>query len=187
MARKSKKTENREQDFLKFVTKYRDIRFPRLEFKTGELEAILPNGYNDPGRFIQKHREWIQGKQKFIIDCLKAAKKLAAVRRSRDEFVTLVGSIITHFTQELSVKVNSIYYRKMRTKWASFSARGNVTINTLMRNLPNKQIEYIIYHELTHVTERHHNDRFWKLVSRRFADYERIEASLFSYWFLLNK
>lgn len=187
MGRKSKRTKNREHDFLKFVAKYRDIKYPRLEFKTGELEAILPNGYDDPDRFIQKHREWIQGKQEFIIGCLKAAKKLSAVKRSRNEFETLIGSIIKDFTHELAVEIDSIYYRKMRTKWASISAKGNLTINTLMQKLPKKQLEYIIYHELTHTKQKHHNDRFWRLVSIRFADHEKIETSLFSYWFVLNR
>jgi predicted metal-dependent hydrolase len=87
---------------------------------------------------------------------------------------------------DFGLQVKKVFYRKMRTKWASCSSNHNLTINTMMRHLPKRQIEYILYHELVHMIEKKHNDRFWKLIRKKFKNHEKLEMSLFSYWFLLN-
>ena len=75
----------------------------------------------------------------------------------------------------------------MKTKWASCSKKRNLTINTLMKFLPDYLIEYIIFHEIAHLKERKHNENFWKIVSRKFKNYEEMEKELFIYWFLIWK
>jgi hypothetical protein len=75
----------------------------------------------------------------------------------------------------------------MKTKWASHSKNNNLTVNTLLKYLPNDVIEYIIYHEITHSLERKHNERFWRLINKKFPDYETKEKDLLTYWFLIQK
>jgi hypothetical protein len=36
-----------------------------------------------------------------------------------------------------------------------------------------------LFHEMTHLIERRHNERFWGIVSQRFIDYEKMEKELF--------
>jgi len=181
----TKNIRKEQENFINFVTKYRNIKFPRLEFKSGELEAIMPY-CKDPTGILQKHMDWIRKKQEFIISCLEAAKKLETVKRKKEQLESLINKILRRYYKDLNLKVNKVFYRKMRTKWASCSSKQNLTINTMMRHLPKRQIEYIIYHELVHMIEKKHNDRFWKLILKRFKNHKKMEMSLFSYWFLLN-
>lgn len=169
---------------IEYKVKYRNIKYPRLEFRTKILQLILPFGA-DPKEMISKHINWIEKKQKFIADCLKDAERKKIVRRTEDEFKNLVFKLSQKDSRKLKVKVNKIYFKKMRTKWASCSAKKNLTINTMMKFLPENLIEYIIHHELVHLIERNHNKRFWDLISKRFRNYKVFENSLFSYWFLL--
>jgi len=168
-----------------FFVKYRNIKYPRLEFKTGILELILPHG-KSPMDIIKNHKQWIAKKQKFIKNCLKASKSKKIVKRADKEFRKQVITYVDKISKRLKVRINKIYFRKMRTKWASCSSRRNLTINTLMKYLPKKQIEYITYHELVHLIEKRHNERFWRCISKRFKNYKALETSLFPYWFLLN-
>lgn len=169
---------------MEYRVKYRGIKYPRLEFKTGKLELILP--FNEsPKDIIEKHKHWIMQKQEFINECLKRAKSKKLVKRDDKQFKTLVNTFVSQISKKLRVKLNKIFYRKMRTKWASCSTKKNLTINTLMKYLPKELIEYIIYHELTHIKEKRHNERFWKIMSKRFKNYQSLETSLFSYWFLV--
>lgn len=181
----TKNIRKEQENFINFVTKYRNIKFPRLEFKSGELEAIMPY-CKDPTGILEKYMDWIRKKQEFIISCLEAAKKLEIVKRTREQFESLINNILRRYYKDLNLKVNKVFYRKMRTKWASCSSKQNLTINTMMRHLPKRQIEYILYHELVHMIEKKHNDRFWKLIRKKFKNHEKLEMSLFSYWFLLN-
>lgn len=170
---------------INYEVKYRDIKYPRLEFKSGELELILPFG-EKPKDLLEKHRKWIIKKQNFIKDCLKASNDKELESRDEKELREIVNYIANEISEDLNVNVNQVFFRKMRTKWASCSPKKNLTINTMMKYLPEKLIEYIIYHELAHLIEKKHNERFWEIIEEKFEDFKSLEMSLFANWFLIN-
>ena len=161
---------------------YRSVRYPRLEFKTGKLLIILPFGYKRD-RLLEKHGGWILSKTKFIKECLNAARTKKLVRRSEGEFKNLVFSCVKEASKDLGQGLNRIYFRMMKTKWASCSARRNLMVNTLMKYLPDRLIKYVIFHEMAHLKEKRHNGQFWEMVSKRFINYRDLEKDLFVYWF----
>ncbi len=169
---------------IDYKVRYRRVRYPRLEFRTGKLMLILPYG-TSPEPIIEKHRRWIDKKSAFIQECIKDAKNKKLIERSDDAFKKLVQKYVQNISEELNVRSNKIIFRKMKTKWASCSSEKNLTINTLMKFLPETLIEYIIFHELTHLIERYHNKRFWKIIEERFKNYQKFEKLLFTYWFLI--
>ena len=100
---------------------------------------------------------------------------------------TLVSRYAETAQKELNTKINKIYFKKMKTKWASHSQNNNLTINTLLKYLPEDLISYIIYHETAHNIERKHNENFWNLINRKHPDYQTKEKNLLTYWFLIQK
>jgi len=167
---------------IEYKVKYRNIKHPRLEFKSGILEIIMPFG-KDPRDIIAKHHSWICRTKILIEKSIISSKEMHLAIRNKYEFRQLVVELADIYAKELRASINKIFFRKMRTKWASCSGRKNLTINTIMEHLPRKLIEYIIYHEIAHLIEKHHNAHFWRIVSAKFKSYRKYEAALFSYWF----
>ncbi|MGM0366788.1 MAG: M48 family metallopeptidase [Actinomycetota bacterium] len=165
---------------------YRNIKYPRVELRTGKPLLVLPYGYN-PDTFYKKHKNWIFKKIKFIEECLDNAKNKELSKRSGEEFEELVYDIMEKISDELGVKIKKIYFKKMRSKWASLSRLGNLTINKLIKYLPEYLIEYIIFHELVHIIEKNHTNRFWRIISGRYNDYMKLEKELFEYWFKVSE
>jgi len=163
---------------------HRKIRYPRVEFTTGELHFVLPVDVRSEELF-NKHERWILKKRAFIAECLKESEKREVVLRSEREFKGLVLSLIIKAEEELKVRLNNVIFRFMKTKWASFSASKNLVINKLGRKLPERLLEYIVFHELTHLKQKRHNGNFWEIISKEFPDYEALEKELFIYWFRL--
>jgi predicted metal-dependent hydrolase len=161
---------------------YRKIRYPRIEFTTGELHFVLPLNARPEGLF-DKHERWIHKKRAFIAECLKESRKREVVRRSDGEFKGVVLSLMMKAADELNVKLNNVIFRFMRTKWASLSVNKNIIINKLGRQLPERLLEYIIFHELAHLKQKRHNDHYWEIVGKKFPEYEALEKELFIYWF----
>jgi len=75
----------------------------------------------------------------------------------------------------------------MKTKWASYSQKGNLTINILLKYLPEQLIKYVIFHEMTHSIEKRHNESFWKIISQKYVNFESMEKELLIYWFQLQR
>ncbi len=165
---------------------HRDVKYPRLEFKTGKLLIILPFGHK-PDRLLEKHKGWVLKKSSFIEECLKDVSNKKIVERSEEEFKDLTLSFVKEASKELGKGLNKVYFRKMRTKWASCSPKKNLTINKLMRFLPNPVLRYVIFHEIVHLKEKRHTDGFWKRISKRFDNYQDLEKDLFVYWFQVMK
>ncbi|MBL7060508.1 MAG: M48 family metallopeptidase [Actinobacteria bacterium] len=171
---------------LNYKVSYRDIKYPRVELKTGKTLFVLPFGYN-PNILYEKHKSWIFKKINFIEECLDNAKNKELVERSYEEFKKLIYSVVKKISCDLEIKIKQVYFRKMRTKWASLSQVRNLTANKFMKYLPGYLIEYIIFHELVHVTEKKHSSRFWVTISGKYNDYQKLEKELFEYWFKVSE
>ncbi len=175
-------------DQIEYVLVRRNVKYPRLEYKTGMLTLILPKTHRNIEQILQKYEKWIERKKQIILKALEEAKtKALNLNRTEKQLKELVNTMVQNQKKELDMRINRIFYRKMRTKWASYSRNGNLTVNTLTKYLPHDLIEYIIYHEITHSIERKHNQNFWNIVVKKFPDYENKEKDLLVYWFIIQK
>jgi len=171
-----------------YTVAYRNVKHPRLEYKTGTLLLILPKGSKNEKQTLEKYKKWIQKKELTIKKALEEAKtKNLNQTRTDKELRNLIHTLAQNYQAELNTKINKIICRKMKTKWASHSKNRNLTVNTLLKYLPQDIIEYIIYHEITHSIERKHNEKFWNIITKKFPDYETKEKDLLTYWFIIQK
>lgn len=172
----------------KYTVEYRNVKHPRCEFKTGSLLIVLPKKGWTPEQVLEKYGEWIKRKQTIIYTAVEQANGTALVKdRTDKELRILVHKYAEAAQKGLNTKIKKIYFRKMTTKWASHSQNNNLTINSLLKVLPEELISYIVYHETVHNLERKHNENFWTLVKRKHPDFQTKEKSLLTYWFLIQK
>jgi hypothetical protein len=171
-----------------YTVDYRNVKHPRLEYKTGTLLLILPKTYENENQTLEKYKNWIQRKELVIRKALEEAQaKKLNLNRTDKELRSLIRLLAQNYQTELNTRINKIYFRKMKTKWASHSQNRNLTVNTLIKYLPQDIIEYITYHEITHSIERKHNEKFWNIITKKFPDYQTKEKDLLTYWFIIQK
>lgn len=166
----------------------RNVKYPRLEFKTGNLLIVLPKDFGSHENILEKHNAWINKKNSLINAAIEeASKERLDLKRTDGEFKDFARLLVEKVSKELKIKVNKVYFRRMKSKWGSCSPKGNLTLNTLLKYLPGGIVEYVIFHEMAHLIERKHNDRFWRIVSKKFKDFQEKEGKLLVYWFLVQK
>lgn len=170
---------------IPYSVSHRAVKYPRLEFKTGELLIVLPLGAK-PDILLDKYKNWIIQKFDFIKECLENTKDKKLINRTEEEFRKLVHSLAEEASKELRVELNRIYFKKMKTKWASLSSAKNLTVNSLLKYVPEYLIRYVIFHELAHMIEKRHNEKFWGIISHKFKNYQKMEREMFIYWFLVS-
>lgn len=173
-----------EQDEIPYEVIYRKINHPRIEMRTGKVIIILPFN-DDPQRLLNKYRTWIESRLKMIKEVAEHADGKELLNRTDEEFKQLIHDLVKQYSEELKVKVSNIFIRRMKTKWASYSVKRNLTINRLAKHLPFHLLSYIVFHELAHAKEKHHTDRFWRIMEKRFTQYDLLEKELFTYWFII--
>jgi predicted metal-dependent hydrolase len=171
-----------------YKVEYRNVKHPRCEFKTGSLLIVLPKKGWTPEQVLEKYDGWIKRKQATINTAIQKSTETSINKtRTDSQLKILVNGYAESAQKDLNTKINKIYFREMKTKWASHSQNNNLTINTRLRYLPEDLISYIVYHETAHNLERKHNENFWALIKRKHSDFQNKEKSLLTYWFLIQK
>ncbi|MBA7537865.1 hypothetical protein ES705_30135 [subsurface metagenome] len=85
----------------------------------------------------------------------------------RSELKKIVPDIISKWEEKIGVQSNEFGIKKMRTKWGTCNTQAKrIWLNLELAKKPIECIEYIIVHELVHLLERKHNDRFISLMNK---------------------
>lgn len=66
----------------------------------------------------------------------------------------------------------------MSTQWGSCSPRGALTLNPHLVKAPRDCIDYVILHELCHIAEHNHSERFYRLMSQVMPNWTQVKARL---------
>lgn len=67
----------------------------------------------------------------------------------------------------------------MKTKWGSCNHRqGNIRLNTELVKKPKDLIEYVVVHEMIHLLEPTHNDRFVNLITEVYPSWKEARMEL---------
>ncbi|MEA2040309.1 MAG: M48 family metallopeptidase [Thermodesulfobacteriota bacterium] len=80
---------------------------------------------------------------------------------------------IPRYGNRIGVKVKDIRILDLGHRWASCGRNGIINFNWRSVMAPIWVFDYILVHEMVHLIERTHSDRFWQLVSRIMPDFEK--------------
>jgi len=85
----------------------------------------------------------------------------------RRELREALPSLLRKWQPIIGVTANQIFVQRMKTKWGGCNAVSrNIRLNTDLAKKPPECLEYILVHELTHLLEPTHNERFRVLLER---------------------
>ncbi len=97
----------------------------------------------------------------------------------REELKKLIPTIIAKWESILPVKVNDWQVKQMKTKWGSCNiAQKRIWINLELAKKPEQCLEYIIVHEMVHLLERHHNEKFRYYMDSYLPNWNQLRTEL---------
>ena len=75
--------------------------------------------------------------------------------------------LIAKWEPELGVRVNEARIRKMKTRWGTCNPDARrIWLNLELAKKPASCLDFVVLHEMVHLIERRHNDRFRSLMDR---------------------
>jgi len=83
----------------------------------------------------------------------------------RDLLRQQIAELVIKWEPRIGVRVNEWRIRKMRTRWGTCNREARrIWINLELAKKPPSCLEFIVVHEMVHLLERHHNERFRTLM-----------------------
>jgi len=97
----------------------------------------------------------------------------------REQLRGAVPPLVAKWEKSLGVKAGKVFVQKMKTKWGSCNpVARNIRLNTDLAKKPLQCLEYIVVHELTHILERRHDDRFTSLMNAHMPQWRQYREML---------
>ena len=97
----------------------------------------------------------------------------------RNELKKIVPSYIANWEKKISVRVDDFGIKQMKTRWGSCNIEAKrIWLNLELAKKPLQCLEYIIVHEMVHLLERKHNDRFLAYLDKFIPDWRTRRQEL---------
>lgn len=91
----------------------------------------------------------------------------------------VVPVFIRIWEKRLGVSVGAYFLQRMKTKWGSCNPKaGHIRLNTELVKKPKDLLEYVILHEMIHLIEPTHSERFLALLAEHFPGWREARAEL---------
>ena len=90
-----------------------------------------------------------------------------------------VPELIQKWEPKLGVKVAGYFLQRMKTKWGGCNQRKrNIRLNTELVKKPRDLLEYVVVHEMLHLVEPTHSERFLAMLSKHYPAWREARAEL---------
>jgi predicted metal-dependent hydrolase len=97
----------------------------------------------------------------------------------RQQLKDLVRPLLEKWKRRLGVKVNECRIKRMKTKWGTCNHDASrVWLNLELAKKPVRCTEYVLVHELTHLVELHHTDRFVAIMNQSLPHWRTLRDEL---------
>lgn len=153
-------------------------RSKAIKFESGEEimiygKALTIKIFKDNSRRSIKVRQNIVevrvAKSKF--DDIKSYQPLF-VKFIKTEAYKIFSQIVAKHASKMGLEHGQIRVKDLKSRWGSCSSRKNLNFNWRLLFAPPEVLEYVVIHELCHLKEMNHSQRFWTLVANEMPDYK---------------
>lgn len=97
----------------------------------------------------------------------------------RTQLKKLIPGLIDKWENKLGVKVSDWQVKQMKTKWGTCNIEEKrIWLNLELAKKPIHCLEYIIVHEMLHLLERHHNEKFQYYMESFLPNWKQIKNEL---------
>ncbi len=150
----------------------------------GNFVVTVPKDFpaNSIDRYLIEKSKWVVSK----LDFFEKLNKKQKLSLGDDGFVIYKDKALKMVTERLlelnnehyGFKFNKIAIKNQKTRWGSCSKKRNLNFNYKILFLSPKMRDYIIIHELCHLREFNHSNKFWRLVAKAIPNYADIVEEL---------
>lgn len=174
----------------------------KLGWIRDQQAKLLGQARETPRQFVERESHYLWGRRYLLSVVEKDAKPAVKLdhRRitlsvrpgttlaKREEVINewhrallhgTVPALIKKWEEKLAVKVAGYYLQRMKTKWGGCNHReGNIRLNTELVKKPKDLLEYVVVHEMLHLVEPTHSERFTTLLDQHYPTWREARAEL---------
>lgn len=151
---------------------------PKLEVI---VRAPIKMKQRDIDRFVAEHQLWIEKhirlrEQKLAIRPPEPTLQEITDLKCRAKKV--LPCKVDYFSQIMGVEPKGVKITSAQKRLGSCSSENGICFSYRLMQYDNDVIDYVVIHELAHIKEHNHSDRFYDIVRKYCPDYKNIERRI---------
>jgi hypothetical protein len=174
----------------------------KLGWIRDQQAKLLAQARETPRQFIERESHYLWGRRYLMTVEYQEAKPSVSLDHKRITLTVRPGSdarkraevihewhksllhavvppLISKWEPKLKVVVAGYFLQRMKTKWGSCNHQaGHIRLNTELVKKPKDLLEYVIVHEMTHLLEPIHSDRFVAVLNGHYPTWREARAEL---------
>lgn len=157
----------RKSAIIKITADMQIVVFVPLYVSDNEIEKMVIS----KSKWIDEHMLKVQS----TIDERSKLEKITSeqIKELADQAVEYIPKRVKYYAENENFVYNKITIKNLVSRWGSCSTKGNLNFNCLLMLTPDYVIDYIVVHELCHLREMNHSEKFWAEVEKIMPDYQR--------------
>jgi len=174
----------------------------KLSWIRAQQKKLDNQARETPRQFIERESHYLWGRRFLLTVVHQEAKPLVSLDHKRITLTVRPGSdaekraevmhewhksllhavvppLIAKWERKLKVKVTDYFLQRMKTKWGGCNhSVGHIRLNTELVKKPKDLLEYVIVHEMVHLIEPTHSDRFIAILEEHYPSWREARAEL---------
>lgn len=174
----------------------------RIGWIRAQQSKLTEQARETPRQFIERESHYLWGRRHLLTVIERDEKPVVRVDHKRITLVVrpgtdlagrgrvmhewhkgllheLVPRLIEKWQGRLGVEVTSYFLQRMKTKWGNCNhGSGTIRLNTELVKKPKDLIEYVVVHEMLHLLEPTHSERFIALLDEHYPTWREARAEL---------
>ena len=128
--------------------------------------------------------KWVEHSQEKLYQLPESAavqkeKMLENIPAYQERLKKVLPAMFRKWEAALGVKSNKVSIRDTRSQWGSCNPKnGNISISVWLGAFPDECIEYVVVHELSHMLERGHNQKFYGILDHHYPKWRQCRDRL---------
>lgn len=135
--------------------------------------------------FVVQKQFWIESTKQKQIEKRKQIIPHNALQLSYDACKArakqLLKSRVDAMNMHYQFQYARISVKDLKSRWGSCSSKKNLNFHYKLLFLPLDLVDYVVVHELCHLKEMNHSEKFWTLVSEIVPDYKKKREEINKY------
>lgn len=174
----------------------------KLGWIRAQQARLRAQAREEPRRFIERESHYLWGRRYLMTVEYRDAKPGVVLDHRRIRLIVRPGSdsakraevvhawhkallhgvvpdLVAKWERKLDVQVAGYFLQRMKTKWGSCNHRArHIRLNTELVKKPRDLLEYVVVHEMTHLLEPTHNERFVTILGRQYPHWREARNEL---------
>ncbi len=96
----------------------------------------------------------------------------------REKAIHKITPLARKWSKVMDVTPEHISFRRAEKRWGSCSPTNRISFNYHLMKVSSSLIEYVVIHELSHITYKNHSKEFWTVVKKYMSSYKDKEEQI---------